>query len=189
MAKLFFYDLETTGLNYKLNAIHQISGMVVIDGKIVEKFEYKVSPYLGAKIEDVALAIANKTKEEVMAYPPIKDVYRKLFNLFTKHIDRFDRFDKFILVGYNNLSFDNEFFREFITKHCDDKYYGSYFWSNSIDVLALASHHLRDERHKMSDFKLRSVAKQLGIEVDETKLHDAQYDIELTYLIYKKITE
>jgi DNA polymerase-3 subunit epsilon len=39
----------------------------------------------------------------------------------------------------------------------------------------------------MSDFKLRSVAKQVGIEVDESKLHDAQYDIELTYQIYLKV--
>jgi len=189
MAKLFFYDLETTGLNFKTNAIHQISGMIVVDGEVRERFEFKVQPHFGAVIDDAALVVSNRTKEEILAYPPIKQVYAKLFALFTKYVDRFDRFDKYVLAGYNNLSFDNHFFREFVTKHCDDKYYGSYFWSNSIDVFALASDHLKDERHKMSDFKLRSVAKQLGIEVDESKLHDAQYDIELTYQIYLKVTK
>lgn len=41
----------------------------------------------------------------------------------------------------------------------------------------------------MENFQLRSVAKYLGIEVDETKLHDAKYDIYLTLEIYKIVTQ
>lgn len=33
MSKLLFFDLETTGVKYWRNGIHQISGAVVIDGK------------------------------------------------------------------------------------------------------------------------------------------------------------
>lgn len=42
MKKLFFYDLETTGTNPGRHGIHQISGEIVIDGKTVETFDYKV---------------------------------------------------------------------------------------------------------------------------------------------------
>jgi DNA polymerase-3 subunit epsilon len=42
--KLFFFDLETTGVNPGKNGIHQISGEIVIDGKTMERFDFKVQP-------------------------------------------------------------------------------------------------------------------------------------------------
>lgn len=39
----------------------------------------------------------------------------------------------------------------------------------------------------MKDFKLATVAAFLGIEIDQSKLHDASYDLMLTYEIYKLI--
>ncbi len=33
--KILYYDLETTGVKYWKNGIHQIAGMVEIDGEIV----------------------------------------------------------------------------------------------------------------------------------------------------------
>lgn len=35
--KLLFYDLETTGIKYWRNGIHQISGEIVIDGEVKER--------------------------------------------------------------------------------------------------------------------------------------------------------
>lgn len=32
--KQLFYDLETTGTKYWRNSIHQLSGMVVVDGEV-----------------------------------------------------------------------------------------------------------------------------------------------------------
>lgn len=57
MKKLFFYDLETTGTNPGRHGIHQISGEIVIDGKTVETFDYKVQPNPKAQIEDAALEV------------------------------------------------------------------------------------------------------------------------------------
>ena len=37
-----------------------------------------------------------------------------------------------------------------------------------------------EQRHEMRNFKLATVAKVLCIEVDDSKLHDAEYDILLT---------
>jgi DNA polymerase-3 subunit epsilon len=40
----------------------------------------------------------------------------------------------------------------------------------------------------MENFKLMTVARTLGIEVDESQLHDALYDVKLTKEIYERCT-
>lgn len=181
--KLFFFDLETTGVDYKTNAIHQISGEIVIDGVSVEKFNLHVRPFEGAVIDEKALQVGGVTKEQIMSYPVGYEVYNELLAMLGKYVSRFDRKDKFFLVGYNNASFDNQFLREFFLK-CGDIYFGSWFWANSIDVMVLASWYLADERQNLSDFKLATVAKYLGINVSDADLHDAHYDIWLTKEVY-----
>ncbi len=182
--KLLFFDLETTGTSHIKNAIHQISGEIVIDGVTKEVFDFKVQPHPEAEIEQEALSIAGVTKEQIMAYPPITEVYSKFVSMLAKYVDKFAKTDKFFLVGYNNASFDNQFLREFFERN-NDKYFGSWFWSNSLDVMVLASHDLAEKRCNMANFKLMSVAKEYGIEISETKLHDAGYDISLTKSIYE----
>jgi DNA polymerase-3 subunit epsilon len=187
MEKLFFYDLETTGTKFWKNGIHQISGAIVIDGEIKERFNFKVRPNESAIIEEEALKVANVTKEQVMAYPPMKDIYSQIIKIISKYVDKFDKKDKFHLVGYNNASFDNPFFRAFFVQN-NDNYFGSWFWSDSIDVMVLASYKLMKYRSKMVDFKQSSVAKYVGIKVDDSKLHDADYDIDICMKIYNFIT-
>ena len=186
MEKLFFYDLETTGLKFWKNGIHQISGSIVINGEIKESFDFKVRPNESSIIDDEALKIGNVTKEQIMAYPSMKEVYSKLIVLLSKYVDKFDKKDKFHLVGYNNASFDNPFFRAFFVQN-SDVYFGSWFWSDSIDCMVLASNKLRSKRSELVDFKQSTVAKYLGIEIDESKLHDAEYDIKICIQIFNKL--
>lgn len=40
--KVVFFDLETTGTLVNKHGIHQISGMIVIDGEVKETFDFKV---------------------------------------------------------------------------------------------------------------------------------------------------
>lgn len=182
--KLLFFDLETTGTNPARNGIHQISGQIVIDGKKVEDFDFHVQPNPKAVIEEQALSVAGVTREQVLAYPSMGEVYKQLVAMLGKYVDKFNKKDKFFLVGYNNAAFDNQFLRGFFLQN-GDNYFGSWFWANSIDVMVLASHHLASRRHEMENFKLATVAKFMGINVDDAALHDAFYDIYLTREIYK----
>lgn len=186
--KIIYFDLETTGVNFWQHGIHQISGAIEIDGEIKEEFNFKVAPNPSAKIEQEALNVGGVTLELIQSYAPMKQVYGELITLLSKYVDKFDKKDKFFLCGYNNASFDNQFLRAFFVQN-NDNYFGSWFWSSSIDVMVLATQHLMDARPNMVDFKLKTVAKQCGIEIDESKLHDASYDIMLTRLIYKQITK
>lgn len=73
--KLLFFDLETTGTNPGRNGIHQISGSIVIDGKHIQDFDFHVQPNPKAIIEDEALKVAGVTREQILAYPPMGQVY------------------------------------------------------------------------------------------------------------------
>lgn len=184
--KELFFDLETTGTNPGKHGIHQISGLIRIDGKEREKFDFHVQPNPKAIIEDEALNVCGVTAEQIMAYPPMYEVYKQLVTMLGKYVDKFNKKDKFFMVGYNNAPFDNQFLRGFFLQN-GDQYFGSWFWANSIDVMVLASFMLADRRAEMENFKLSTVAKFLGLEVDEKALHDAYYDIYLTQLIYDKV--
>ena len=186
MAKLFFYDLETTGVKFWKNGIHQISGCIEVDGDVKEEFNFHVKPNPACIIEDEALKVSGVTLEQINAYPDMNIVYNQIKAMLSKYINKYDKYDKFFLVGYNNAHFDNQFFRAFFVQN-NDNYFGSYFWSSAIDVMVLAANHLKNTRHTMENFKLKTVADTLGVTVDESKLHDALYDIYLTRAIYRKI--
>lgn len=183
MSKLFFYDLETTGTNPGRNGIHQISGEIVIDGKSLETFDFKAQPNPKAQIEDAALAVGGVTREQIMAYPPMGQVYTKLVTMLAKYVNKYDKTDKFHLVGYNNRGFDENFFRGFFLQN-GDNYFGSWFWADSIDVLVLASTFLADRRAELPNFKLATVADFLGIDTTAGKLHDASFDIYVTKAVF-----
>lgn len=186
--KLLFFDLETTGTYPGKHGIHQMSGMIVIDGEIKEKFDFKVRPNPQAEILDEALEVAGVTRDQILAYPPMGEVYHQFVDgILAKYVDRYNKTDKFFLVGYNNASFDNQFLRGFFLQN-GDKYFGSWFWANCIDVMVLATPYLAAKRAEMKDFKQGTVAKALGIPVEDEKLHDALYDIEICKAIFDIVT-
>lgn len=116
MCKLFYFDCETTGTKHWRNGIHQVSGCIEIDGKIKEDFDYKVKPNPSCTIEDEALAVGNVTREQIDSYPEMKEIHSQICSLLGKYVDKFKKTDKFFLVGYNNASFDNQFFRAFFVQ-------------------------------------------------------------------------
>lgn len=186
--KVLFFDLETTGIKYWRNGIHQISGEVVIDGVTRETFNFNVCPNPQCEIDEEALKVCHVTREQILAYPPMRGVYQSLVAILSKYVDKYDRKDKFFLAGYNNASFDNYFLKAFFVQNGDNYFY-SWFWVNSIDVMVLATQHLLSQRADMPDFKQETVARALGIDLESEKLHDAAYDIFITREIYKRLTQ
>jgi DNA polymerase-3 subunit epsilon len=188
MIKKIFYDVETTGLDSVSNGIHQLSGCIEIDGVVVEWFNFNVRPFPTDIIDSEAIKISNVSIEKIMGYEKPEIVHKKFIDLLGKHVGKYNKQDKLFLIGYNNSRFDDQFLRSWFGKN-NDKYYGSWFWPNTIDVMSLASNFLVNNRVNMVNFKLKTVAKEFGLNVDESKLHDALYDIELTRGIYNIVNE
>ncbi len=186
MVKIY-YDLETTGVNYRKNSIIELGGLIEVDGKIVDEFHYLIRPHPKAIIEPSALRVNKKTEEEIMAYPEMKIVLKQFKRKLGKYIDKYNKKDKAWLIGFNNRAFDDFFLRKFF-ELCGDQFIGSWFWVDTIDTLCLASQYLLDRRAEMPSFKLKRVAMELGIQVDKKALHGAQYDVEITRRIYRIVT-
>lgn len=160
--------------------------IVDIDGQEAERFDIRLAPNPAATIEQEALDVAGVTLEQVQSYQPMEDGYRQLVGILSKYVNKFDKRDKMYLVGYNNAGFDNSFLRA-LFQQCGDKYFGSWFYPNCMDVYVMVTPFLMGVRNDMENFKLMTVARTMGIEIDENKLHDATYDIELTRDIFYKI--
>lgn len=182
--KLLYFDVETGGLDFKKNCIHQLSGIIEIGGVEKQRFNYRIAPHPSGIMEDEALAISHTTRADLATFPSQQVVFKELCTILGQYVDKFNKYDKFHLVGYNSASFDNPFLRAFF-KQCGDDYFGSWFWSVPIDVMVLAGQYLLNERNGMPNFKQSTVAKHFGIEIDETRLHDAVYDVEVLIQIYK----
>lgn len=186
MVKIF-YDVETTGTKSNKHSIHQLSGIVEVDGVISEEFNYKVRPHPKAEITKEAMSVCGKTEKEILAYPEIGIVFAAFTNLLKKYVNPYEKTSKAWLIGFNNRSFDDLFLRMFFELN-KNPYYNSWFWSDSIDVLCLASEYLMDRRTSMPSFKLKRVALELGLSVDENELHDALFDARITRDIYRIVT-
>lgn len=186
--KILYFDIEGTGVKVNKHSIHQIAAILEIDGVEVDRINIKVQPNPKAQIDEEALKVANVTLEQIQAYQPMESGYKRFTAFLSKHIDKFDTKDKAFTCGYNNAKFDDVFLRAWFEQN-GDQYFGSFFWSGALDAMIFATYTLRNVRKRMPDFKLKTVARQLGIEVDDTKLHDALYDIEITREVYKICTE
>lgn len=182
-----FYDVESTGTNYHKHSIHQLAGLIEIDDIVVDEFNIHTRPHPKAIIEKEALDVAGVTEEEILAYPDMKDCHKEFVGLISRYVNRYDRRSKAFLVGFNNRAFDDQFLRAWFQQN-GDEFFGSYFYSDTRDALVLASEYLEDRRNHMPNFQLHSVAKELGLEVDQNRLHDASYDVELTRQIYRIVT-
>lgn len=186
MSKLLFFDLETTGVKFWRNGIHQIGGIVDIDGQETERFDIRLAPNPAATIEQEALDVAGVTLEQVQSYQPMEEGYRQLIGILSKYVNKFDKRDKMYLVGITTLDSITTSYGLY-SSNVGDKYFGSWFYPNCMDVYVMVTPFLMGVRNDMENFKLMTVARTMGIEIDENKLHDATYDIELTRDIFYRI--
>lgn len=189
--KYLFFDLETTGFGFDKCAIIQLGGIMVdvdddFNMKPIDAINLKMCPAYGKMIDQRSLEINGYTIDDLKGFPSQEDSFNKFIKFLDKHVDRYNPVDKAHLVGYNSLHFDQDFLRQWFIDN-GNKFYGAYFWSDSIDVLSEASRYLTNYRPAMLNFKLGTVAKTIGIETSEESLHDGLYDVKITFKIFNKI--
>jgi DNA polymerase-3 subunit epsilon len=182
MIKELWVDVETTGLNAYRNGIWQVAGKIIIDGEVTDEFDLKCNVYEKDQIDSEALKLNELTKKDLKSFEPAKMTYGKFVRMLDTYVNKYERNDKFIMFGYN-VRFDEDFLRSWFMK-AGNKYWGSYIHYPPIDVMALAADALKHERKNMKDFKQGTVAKKLGLSLEDEKLHDALYDIDITRRIY-----
>ena len=186
MAKIFWFDVETTGLDKTKHALIQIAYIIEIDSVIKESGNIFIQPFKTDLIDDAALRVNKRSKEEMFKEPFLfpEDAYEKINEIFSKYIDKYNKEDKFYPAGYN-VSFDCDFLSNFFLKN-NDKYFGSWFNGRNLDpkyLLALLSYEGKIDLPKHS---LAEACKYFKVDLKEA--HDAMSDITATRELMLKLT-
>ena len=177
--KLFYFDVETTGLQPWKHGIVQLAYSVEID--LVEKESgcFFIKPFDSDEIDQKALDVNSLTREQLSHFPEPTVVFNQyLIPLLAKYIDKYDKNDKFCPAGFN-AQFDIDFLQQFFKKN-GDKWFGSWFNYDVVDPLQALRFFQPAEAwiKKLPDKKLGTLTRVLGIE--HASAHDALSDIKAT---------
>ena len=178
MNKIIFIDTETGGVNPEKAALIQLSGIIRIDKKDVEKFNFYIKPFENSEVTEKALEVQGRTLEELKTdkYVEEKEVYKQFINLLDKYIDKYDRTDKFIVAGYN-VRFDVDILKAFFQRH-GNNFLFSYLDSSMLDPLySIRLLQIAEVLPVLENNKLETWCKHFGIEFSA---HDSLEDIEAT---------
>ena len=183
--KIAIVDVETTGMNPGEHTIWSLSASLHAGREKEELVNLHCRPIDGSVVDKEALEVGGVTEEQILAYPDPKVVRSQFEAALKRFVRNYNKTDKLYFVGYNGR-FDYDHVRAWWS-HFEPKYFGSFFWHPPIDVMNLAATWFMGKRQHLPNFRLGTVARELGIEVDEDKLHGSDYDISLTVQMFRTL--
>ena len=181
--KILWIDTETTGLIPGKNAMIQLAALLVINGSVKEEINLLCRPFKGAVIEQSALDINKRTKEDIMIYPTLVYQISVFKDIIDNYINKYDKNDKFVIAGYN-VRFDIGFLRDGFNI-VGDKYFGSRFFSAPIDVMTIVALCISQKQLRLRNYQLKSVSDKFHVSLDDA--HDALADIKATRNLFFKL--
>ena len=191
--KYIIFDTETEGLNLVHSKPWQIAWIVAQGDNIIEKFDIYIK-WDNLKVSEGAAKVTGFSNEY---YKRNAIDAKEAFNKFSKYL--YD--PQYKLIGQNVLGFDVymiNIWRKLIGLKTDYS-----FIDRIIDTRCLAmaiakqipvkkddliswQYRLLNHRDKSVKASQLALLKKYSIDFDEKKLHDALYDVEMTYKIFKK---
>lgn len=183
--KIIFIDTETTGLIPSKSAITQLSGVVRIDKKDMETFNFYIKPFEGADINQKALEVQGRTLEDFKNEKFISEekAYFLFKKILDKYVNKYDKNDKFIVAGYN-VKFDVDMLQAFFKRQKDNYLFSYISLISMLDPLpCIGMLQLCGLLPELENNKLETWCKHFGIEFEA---HDSLEDICATKeLIFK----
>jgi DNA polymerase III epsilon subunit-like protein len=180
--KLAIVDLETTGLNFELNEIVEISVYVLDNLKIKFFFKSLIKPYRWDNINPEAMKVNGIKIEDLEKAPNAIEVKRDLVSWWENDIN-----EKLCPVGYNFSGFDKNFLTHWLGEDYNKMFH---YRALNIDSIVRYLVEFTDvlPELKNKSLKLQNISGSLGI----THLkHRADGDclclIDLIKLINKRI--
>lgn len=184
MAKLLFIDVETTGLDCKINDIISLGLIIEINGVIKERHDIYMQPFNWDALDKEALEVNNFTRKQIKDFAHPRAVYPVLCEMFSKYVNKYSPEDKYTPCGYN-VAFDLNFLSEFWNKN-EDKYLGSFIdWRQKLDPMFILSVMQYKGFIKVENLKLVTVCEYFNIPLPDA--HNALADITATRLLLDKV--
>jgi len=193
MNKIIYIDTETTSLSPSTGSIIELAAIFYIEddsGKLEKHSEFHqyAMPEAGQAVSQAAIEVNGLTADRLAELEAVTQ--QELYDRFTRWlsgvVNRYEKRDKAIFSGWNS-KFDEGFIRKLFENN-NDKYYGSYFYANSVDIQSHAAWVLRNELPDMVNFKLQTVYGHIFGESEDAKFHSALYDIEKSIEIHAYIS-
>lgn len=195
--KYLVFDFETCNLNLvsEHNKPWQLAFLVYHGDKLIESNDYYIH------WDDLRLS---EGARKVTGFKDAK--YKKLAQPSDKVLDHFEKFlydDEYLILGHNILGFDiyiHNIYRNLLNRQTDYSYL-----NRCIDTLCIGKAIHKDIQYDSDfnflswQFKLNSIynrgmklslgacCKTYDIDLDPSKLHDALYDIQKNYEVFKKM--
>ena len=186
MKKTLWIDIETTGIKLEGNYIIELAALYE-DGNTKDVFhQYSFPP---EEPKDFHI-MENLLGHDYQFYLDTGLSQELLYNNFTmflgQYIDKYNKTDKAIFAAYY-AKFDNGFIRQ-LFKEFNDDYFGSWFYSCSLDIFSTVALALQQGViPPLENYKNQTVAKYLGI--DTGTPHFALSDIKASRQIQIKLLE
>jgi DNA polymerase III epsilon subunit-like protein len=185
--KLFFFDVETTGLDPKRHDIIQLAYIIDQEHTIIDKGCFYIAPEHPDAIDPEALAVNKRTLPEILSWPRAHLVYRDFIDMLAHHVDRYDSRDKFYPIAYNG-NFDYSFLQTFF-KRRDDPYFGAWFNHRLLDPMALIRFLDYEGLINSASHKLKIMAEYFKIVLPDANFHDAIDDVFALRQIFYRVLE
>lgn len=178
-------DLETTGLNPKLDRIIEIGAVKVVDGQIRDSFQTLVNP--GRKLEQRITELTGITDEDLADKPYIEEVLPQLISFMNDGLAAADAqgsrpggadirpgaAEGLPLLGHSIL-FDFSFLKKAAVDHKTS------FEKCGVDTLKIARKYLPELEH-------RSLGYLCNYYQIPHQAHRALNDAEATHLLYQRL--
>lgn len=193
--KIVTFDFETCNLNLAVNNYPwQVSWVVSDDQNIIEEHDYLLDwGKERLQVSPDAAKVTGFDYNKVKKYGKNPLEIYKLFNSYFRN-------EKYILNGYNVLGFDiyiEKQWAKYLDQHHDFSYLNRIYDSYAIAKSKKLNRKLDTSDMLKSQFRILSikaklkcklfmVAQEYGLNVDESKLHDALYDVTLNNQIFRK---
>lgn len=174
--KVLYFDVETTGLNPQVDFITQLSGLVEVDGELVEEFNYFLRPPKGTPVSAESLEVTGKTIDDLRMYPDAQEGFDKFKELLIKYVPADIWSMKFYPAAYNG-NFDLEFVNQMFKRQFNTDSWGFYQNWQLIDPLPVFRTLSYAGLIKTYGHKLSTMCSHFGISLDA---HDALSDIRAT---------
>lgn len=175
---LFFFDVETTGLDKSFHEVIQIGAVLVVNNEIKEELFFNCKPRHLDHVDMKALEI-NKIKfEDLSTFEDPKDVLRKIDAALKRHAPVNQTWT---IVGQNPI-FDYNFFEVWwkANQTNNAKLFRNTFNAGVYDLITLAAAFKMAGIFDFPNFKLGTIIGALGIEF-KGDAHNALTDIRATY--------
>ena len=181
VSKLVWYDVESVGLDTTINQIAQFAAIVTdLEMNVIDKYNIRIKVKDGVPIFLGACLVTGMIPSNLLTVSSCNEYQ---FSCQLKDI-----IQGAVIIGYNNHGYDDKMITQCLYQNLHSPYMYKMGNTGSLDVLTLVASvtnltkdykaELNDKGSKM--LKLGSWCNANGIVVDESKTHDALYDVELT---------